>query len=221
MITLITPTADRPEAFALCERWMARQTVQYDQWIVVDDGITPLTPTMGQQHITRWRNGEGVASLAGNLLAAIPHVEGDYVFIIEDDDYYQPSHIEVQVNHLQTHSLVGCRWLHYYNLGRGWRRIRNKCSALCNTAFEKRHLIDLGLAARKAIDEGTYHVDGLLWESVGYDGLHNDITVIGMKGLPGRKGIGIGHHSDGWRVDPGKRQFKAWLGEDAAYYEFS
>jgi hypothetical protein len=36
-LTLITCTADRPEAFQLCERWMARQTYRGSiQWIVAD-----------------------------------------------------------------------------------------------------------------------------------------------------------------------------------------
>src|SRR5687768_6841694 len=51
VITVITPTADRPAAWPLAERWMARQTVQPDQWIVADDGIAPAPLTMGQQHI--------------------------------------------------------------------------------------------------------------------------------------------------------------------------
>ena len=50
MIQLLTPTGMRPEAFALCERWMAAQT--YDgpcTWFVVDDGAVPLklTPPPG------------------------------------------------------------------------------------------------------------------------------------------------------------------------------
>jgi hypothetical protein len=41
--TVITPTGDRPETFALCERYLYRQTLKPSKWIVVDDGIKYTT----------------------------------------------------------------------------------------------------------------------------------------------------------------------------------
>ena len=39
MLTLLTATGCRPEAWALCERWMARQTYAGTvRWVIVDDG---------------------------------------------------------------------------------------------------------------------------------------------------------------------------------------
>lgn len=46
MVTVITPTADQPTGIALLERYMARQTVKPDAWIVADDGNTPASLTM-------------------------------------------------------------------------------------------------------------------------------------------------------------------------------
>jgi hypothetical protein len=74
-------------------------------------------------------------------------------------------------------------------------------------------------AAREAIDLGIYHVDRLFWQRVGPDGLHEDETVIGLKGLPGMKGIGIGHRPGaGWHPDPAGKKLREWIGEAADYY---
>lgn len=221
-VTVITPTSDRPAAWPLAERWMARQTVQPDQWIVVDDGATPAPLTAGQQHIRRARTGEGGQSLAANLLAAIPHVRGDVVLVMEDDDYYRPAHIEVQLRHLGMHDAVGCVWLDYYNLRhRAWRVLRNPCAALCNTAFYAHYLPVLEAAAERvrAAADGFYHVDRLFWDAMGTAGLHEDRTVVGIKGLPGLAGIGMGHRRRGpWERDPAWRQLRAWVGDDADAY---
>jgi len=218
LITLITPTADRPVAFALCERWMARQTVAFDQWIVVDDGNTSVTPTMGQLHIKRPRVFEGGESLANNILSAIPHVRGDVVLIIEDDDWYAPNHIALSLCKLEKQKAAGCRWMNYYHLKYGWRRIKNACSTLSNTAFRGEMLPLLDRAAHEAIKQRIYHIDRLFWDAAGHDGLHDTVTVIGMKGLPGMPGIGIGHQPQGYTPDPGHNILKKWIGEDASCY---
>lgn len=220
MITVITPTADRPAAWPLAERWMAGQTLQPDQWIVADDGIEPAPLTMGQMHVRRPRKETGGASLAMNLLAAIPHVTGNIVLICEDDDYYRPGHIAVCVERLRKHRAAGCTWLNYYNLRlRSWKRIRNSCAALCNTAMRAECLPVLEQSAKDAMAQGIYHIDRLFWRKAGTAGLHERETVIGIKGLDGMPGIGIGHKpGPGWRRDPAGNKLREWLGEDAAAY---
>ena len=220
MITVITPTADRPFAWPLAEKWMARQTVQPDLWIVSDDGHQAAPITMGQTHIRRERTHEGGASLAMNLLSALPHVPEGLVFIIEDDDAYRPDHIEVQARRLADVEATGCRWMDYYNVEhRKWKVTRNACAALCNTAFRSSRLPDLEAAAKQALAEGIYHVDRLFWQRVGYQGLHDERTVVGIKGLPGSAGIGVGHRPGrGWQPDPQGRKLRQWIGEDAACY---
>lgn len=200
---------------------MARQTLQPDQWIVADDGTAPAPLTMGQTHIRRPRKETGGASLAMNLLAAIPHVTGDVVLICEDDDYYRPDHIAVCVERLRQHRATGCTWLNYYNLRlRAWKRIRNSCAALCNTAMRADCLPMLERAATDALAQGIYHVDRLFWRQAGTAGLHEQETVIGIKGLDGMPGIGIGHKpGPGWRPDPAGRKLREWVGADAEFYE--
>jgi hypothetical protein len=220
VITVITPTADRPLVWPLMEHWMKAQTVQPDQWIVADDGIEPAPLTMGQTHIRRHRKEKGGASLAMNLLAAIPHVTGDVVIIAEDDDNYAPNHIEVCVKRLRHHKLVGARWMRYYNVKvKGWRRINNACATLSNTAFRRECLQDLEWACKEAMRLGIYHIDRLLWNRLGTAGLHDEETVVGIKGLPGMPGIGIGHKTDApWHKDPRGTKLREWLGPKAVHY---
>lgn len=75
-------------------------------------------------------------------------------------------------------------------------------------------------AAKDALAQNIYHVDRLFWQQVGAAGLHQQETVIGIKGLDGMPGIGIGHkHGPGWRTDPTGRKLKEWVGADAAHYQ--
>lgn len=199
---------------------MKAQTRQPDQWIVVDDGIEPAPLTMGQQHIRRERKETGGASLANNILAALPHVRGDFVLVMEDDDAYRPNHIDVSTDRLRRFSAVGCLWMTYYNLEFScWRRMRNKCSTLSNTAMRADQLHHLRYAAHNALKRDMYHVDRFFWERAGTAGLHEQETMVGIKGLPGLAGIGIGHRPGAnWNPDPTGAKLREWLGEDAAAY---
>ena len=86
-LSCITCTSDRPWAMARAEYQMARQTVQPDEWLVADDGKVPATLTRGQRHLRLPPQPTGSASLAHNLLAALQAARGDYLIIIEDDDW--------------------------------------------------------------------------------------------------------------------------------------
>lgn len=219
-VTLITPTADQPIGIALLEQYMNRQTVPFDQWIVADDGTAPATLTMGQDHIVRPRQYEGARSLAGNMLEALPEVRNGIVIIVEHDDWYAPNHIEVCLQQLQHASAVGSIWQRYYNVGnRHWRVMRNIGSALCNTALRAPLLPNMARAAEHAFKHDKIGVDRLFWESVAGN-VHNINTVVGIKGLPGRKGLGMGHKppDSKWNHDPELAKLREWIGQDADLY---
>jgi glycosyltransferase involved in cell wall biosynthesis len=102
-ISIITPTGGRVIGFALCEEWMKRQTLQPDEWIVVDDFATSTKCTMGQKVIRRkpfWKPGQ--MTLQRNLLEALKVVTGDIILIIEDDDWYSPNYIENMVKKFEA-----------------------------------------------------------------------------------------------------------------------
>lgn len=220
MITVITPTHDRPAAWPLIERWMKRQTVQPDQWIVADDGQKPAPLTMGQTRVRASQVRVGASSLIHNLLGAINQVKGDTVLIMEDDDYYRANHIEVCMKHLANADATGCDRMMYYNVRmRAWMELPNTGSALCNTAFNRKCLPLLAAAAGEALGRGVYHVDRYFWQRVRHPAIHKESTVVGIKGLPGTVGLGIGHR-DGkrWIHDPDFNHLRKWIGEDAEYY---
>lgn len=198
MITLITPTGGRPAAFALCERWMSAQRCpSLLQWIVVDDCDPPTVRSYGQDFVRPeplWRPGDNTQ--ARNLLAAIPHIKGDRVLIIEDDDYYSPHYIERMLKALEDSPIVGEIPSYYYNLKeRSWRHNNNWINAsLCQTAFRAEMLP----AFEEACRTGERFIDLRFWEWAMKNNAGGLIQeemplCVGMKGLPGRPGIGCGH----------------------------
>lgn len=221
LVTLITPTGDRPDAFRLCERWMSQQRYSGAiQWIVIDDGAKPTTCTRGQEYIHR-RRGKERHSLCANLREAIPHIRGQHVLIIEDDDYYGPDYVSMMVGALQRADLVGEVGAKYYYLRhRKWRhRHKETWASLCRTGMNARVLKPLRDAA-----EGTHpSVDLRLWRQwkgsqlqwVDVDG--NFRGCVGIKGVAGRQ-------SRGWRPVPDAvrdrewRQLKLWIGDDWTVY---
>jgi hypothetical protein len=219
-VTVITCTGGRPEAFALLEKFMARQTYAGDiQWLVVDDCEPATRCTMGQTVIRpehRWSPGQNTQAL--NLLAALPHVTQDKVFFVEDDDFVPSDYLarmSVLFDSNPTWDVFGERPARYYNVAsRACRQLRNRTHAsLCQTAIRKECLSEFAKMCRQNLK----FIDIKLWEC---GGVFIDPTVVGIKGMPGRPGIGMGHRPHaGWTPDPDLAQLRAWIGDDADLYE--
>lgn len=202
MITLITPGGGRPQAFALCERFMSKQTIwgkEDIQWIVADDNEKdPVVCTLGQEHIfggLRWKS--GINTLRYNLAAALPLIKGDEIFIIENDDLYKPQYLEVMSSFLKQADLVGFTNVTYYSLAtKGFMEMHNQQHAsLCCSAFKKTYLPHF----ERALHSGEQFFDIKLWGNARrarhkyllFSGMDN--ISVGIKGTPGRSGIGVGH----------------------------
>lgn len=220
-ISLITPTADQPLGIMLAEQYMARQTIGFHEWIVADDGTVPARLTMNQKHVVRPRRYEGGASLANNVLDALAHVTGDVVVIVEHDDHYHPRHLEVSRDRLERAEATGAGWQRYYNVHhRCHKLMKNVGSALCNTAFRVALMPAMEEAAERCRRSGAIGLDRMFWDSLkeGAD-VHDEHTVVGIKGLPGRPGLGIGHRPDNtWNMDPNLEQLRQWIGDDVENY---
>ena len=227
-LTLITPTGGRPQAWALCQRWMAAQ--DYDgpvHWIVVDDGPVPQAIEFARPEweleVVRpeplWQPGQNTQSR--NLLAGLDRVRGNGpVLIIEDDDHYAPTWLSTAASALEHADLVGETRARYYNVAtQHWREHGNEThSSLCSTGLSG---AALGML-RGCCQVPTQFIDILLWgKYLGPQRLFEGHQVTGIKGLPGRQGIGVGHHQDFARVsypDPEGEKLRAWLGEGADVY---
>lgn len=223
MLTLITPTGCRPQAWALCERWMAHQTYQGPvKWIVVDDGQTPQPVTFNRQgwllEVVRpekkWRPGDNTQ--ARNFLEALELVGPDErVAVIEDDDYYAPGWLDRVDAELQTADCVGQGWNCYYHVRTGAIRENDndKHASLCATAF-KGEALEL---FRRQCVRAPKLLDIPMWKHSPKRRVFKDRLVIGMKGLPGRSGIAGGHEM----TTDEPFDIRLWIGDDAdAYSQF-
>lgn len=219
-ISVVTPTCDRPIGVRFLEGHMRRQTVQPDEWIVVDSGSIPAELTMGQTVFRNMRP-PGPQNLATNILTALSAVTGDVVIIFEDDDYYFDTHIEESVNILKGQPVCGDAILRYYNVQhRCWAEMRNQGSALCQTSFRREKMRMMESAAQEAMVCRDYGIDRRFWQ------FQNALpclsgTVVGIKGLPGTKGLGIGHRplqdrKKRWVEDPSFSKLEDWLGAEEA-----
>ena len=232
LVSLITCTGSRPIAFALCERMMARQTYKGPiQWIVVDDSPVehPITAkVVGAPHITQefyrgpkaWR--PGINTQRPNMDEAIKHVKGDYVLVVEDDDWYSPKYIETYMWLMQKWQVVGEGNSRYYALKdrmfKEWSNFRY--ASLCNTAMHAEMLPVLD----EAVNSGQLFPDMDFWAKCNQKEIPNVIMInlylgVGIKQMPGREGIGSGHHTntvEGFQKDPGFNVLRKWVGEEDA-----
>lgn len=233
-VSIITCTGDRPQAFALCKRFVERQA--YDgrlQWIRVIDGVdNGCSPGSGvisalgaegcNRTITdvRFPPQPGKNTLARNLLAAIPQVQRQNVLFIEDDDFYASDYVARIAALLDQASIVGDPNSLYYHLpSHRYRVMRNEGTAsLCQTGIRAELLPYLA----KVCQDGPDFIDGRLWQMAQRRYLGPIGGVVGIKGLPGRPGIGVGHRPDSrpgeWSDDADLSKLREWVGEDIELY---
>ena len=223
MLTLLTATGCRPEAFALTERMMMRQTYAGPvRWLIVDDGEEAQPVTFQREgwdvEVIRpqpyWRAGQNTQ--ARNLLVGLNHVDSsDRLLIIEDDDAYAADWLETCNEHLDRANLVGeCR-ARYYNVPRRIARQLGNTShaSLCSTAMKGRAIE----AFRRSCQVNPKFIDLHLWRSFRDVVLFEGGRVVGLKGMPGRGGIGMGHRND-FHGQPDKtgQILTQWLGAEMA-----
>ncbi|MEN6306910.1 MAG: glycosyltransferase family A protein [Anaerohalosphaeraceae bacterium] len=222
---------------------MARQTVKPDQWIVVDDGHDPLAIDSTPECCQYIRRSPSLAdprhTMILNMQEAISRIRGDVV-IIEDDEYYAPEYIETMADKLKSFELVGIGQSRYYHLPTGGYYIHRNMNhaSLAQTAFRLSFLPHVA-----SVLEGNQWLDIRIWsivngsqaivsdakpyeeKRVSGDGrglIFNDYEnplYCGIKGLPGRKGIGIGHKENTYPAkDRAREMIKIWIPDDYQTY---
>ena len=225
MLTLLTATGCRPQAFALLERMMMRQTYAGPvRWLIVDDGEEAQPVTFKRDgwelEVLRpqpyWKAGQNTQ--ARNLLVGLNHVDSeDRLLVIEDDDHYAADWLQTCHDHLDRASLVGERRAKYYNVSqRVGRQLGNMGHAsLCSTAMRGGAIA----AFRQSCQVNPKFIDLHLWRSYADRFLFDGSSVVGIKGMPGRGGIGMGHQKgfNGQR-DLNGLLLRQWIGPDADWY---
>lgn len=204
-ITALTCTYQRPEAFELCKKWMARQTRQPDQWLILD-GPEPMREKV-------------VQAIEKNL------IEGDAVVFWEDDDFYKATWIEWCEKYLSKYEIVGQGLALYYHVGRRWWSCcgNTRHASLCQTAIQRSMLKPLAILI-KAFDNQFF--DTRLWRLERTRYLHLPTTeperlVIGMKGLSGTVGYSHEHKTvipPKVNLDPALVKLWSLMAKDATNY---
>jgi hypothetical protein len=225
MLTLLTATGARPEAWAICERLMVAQDYAGPvHWIIVDDGPEPQPVTFAREGWTLevirrepyWQPGQNTQ--AKNLLAGLRRVPASArLVVIEDDDCYSADWLSTVGRELAKAELVGeCR-ARYYNIStkRARQLSNSQHASLCSTAMRGSAIETF----RWACDRQEKFIDLVLWRKHRSRYLFTGNRVVGIKGMPGRGGIGMGHAQDfAGTMDADGRILRQWLGDNARFY---
>lgn len=233
MIALITPTGARKDQFELCYKWMKRQTYQGEVlWIIVDDAVPFTTKIIQPDFRENWETVKiyptprwtGQNTQARNIREGMRYLKENYdkssidaIFIIEDDDYYKPHYLQAMMDELNGFWLIGETQTVYYNVV--YRRFvtnpNRHHASLFQTAFTWDEIPILEQCYKSPF------IDAEMWKrGLNKHLFHQGTLSVGMKGMPGRGGIGAGHR--GAILQHGDLQMRyltKLIGTDAKYYE--
>ena len=230
MIVLITPTGGREKQIQLCAKWMKEQTYTGSVlWVIVDDCSPRTTDFISSEFkedwtIVKvypkpvWEQGQNTQSrnLQAGLNAIPKNVDISSIFIIEDDDYYKAKYLEIMTIMLESYDLCGETNTFYFNpkYNAGRRNHNNKHSSLFQTAFTPNLISEFErilINNIKFIDIELFKLKVKINLFTGLD------LAVGIKGLPGREGIGNGHKLTTYHTQNNIR-IEQLIGEDAKYY---
>lgn len=225
MLTLVTLTGDRPVAWALCQQFMACQDYQGSvRWVIVDDGAQAQEISFERagwslevlRPLPFWSEGQNTQSR--NLQEALKVIsDTERVVFIEDDDWYATYWLSLIDQQLDLADLVGEKCAFYYNIQyRRYRQLNNQThSSLCSTAVKGKALLNLRAISQFKMD----FIDIALWKSSASRRLFRGSSVIGIKGMPGRSGIGMGHRPPReFQPDSSGGVLRTKVGNDADLY---
>lgn len=221
-VFVVTPTGGRPEALRLLARYIDEQSWRGPMtWLICDDVDPPSPVPVMRDGIAveimrpnwRWESASTQARSMAALLGRVP--DRAAVIVAEDDDAYLPEHVETMLSALKVAELVGQRVSLYYNVAtRRYREMPGTAHAsLGATALrgEALHLL------RRICAGAPRHIDVDLWRQfTGPKALLETRTSVGIKGLPGRAGIGVGHRRHFGEPDNSGRILREWVGETRA-----
>lgn len=243
MIVLITPTGGREEQFKLCLNWMKRQTYTGRVlWIVVDDCNPKTTNSLNLNFRDNWtivkkyprpvwREGDNTQGrnlhYAVNVIKALPKGWIEGIFIIEDDDYYKPTYLEEMLKQLKGFDIAGQSNSIYYNVyTRVYKVHKNGDSSSKHASlFETCFSVNVLSLFEECLNQKW--IDVAFWKTGKEQGKSLNLftnlqLAVGIKGMPGRHGIGIGHKLGmgftGSKDTVDLSMLKTFVGEDYKYY---
>lgn len=224
-ITVITPTRDRPSGFVLCREWISRQTCRDDiDWIVVDDGDTPVGANQSEYRYFRGPASKKKFTNFDNILFGLEQADGQVVMYIEDDDWISPEYVQNMVDNVSGRVAAAlCGSLNYHV---GYQRyIDNRMSkkesrdrmmflgSFCVSGIGVEMLKEACTAA-SLVDDPL--IDMRFWKLVSASGLPFNVfeatDIVKIKGIPGRS-ITWKHRADIGIRDPGEKFLRSLIGD--------
>lgn len=246
-IALVTPTKDRPFALNLCAKYVRRMTAPILShhkvaWFICSDSELDVTgDNFNSEHLPIFpyrieETHSAEQSFKFNLYIALSKAQkwgADWVFFVEDDDHYKPTYLQAALGSIRVKGeqdlypfIVGEWQARYYNISTDYYQVYQKGShaALCQTGIS-REVIPLALdyleheSADVFLDLHLWRLDALRLRR----SLYNGNAVTGIKGMPGARGLGVGHKlgaKDSLRGQPAPDGLlEQWIGEaDARAY---
>lgn len=223
----VTCTGGRPELFELCKRWVMRQTLQPEVWIVTTDTGEKLSglPPFAVQHEVGKVPDSYVTALSYRqanwaLYSACKLVpEGLAMVVFEDDDWYHQDHARLGMEFMErTHRPLAFpkqRLCAHIPVQR-WTKVQDRAHAweMCHQVSAK----FLPFWREEIMQYGMLSPIECF-----YDGLTcAEIKGVGF-GLPGRTGVTVRHNPVSNKIrklwpDPGWRELRAVLGADLDLY---
>jgi hypothetical protein len=201
-------------------------------WVIVDDCLPETTAFIPEDFKPNWTILKvyprpewepGQNSQARNISAGIWELFDHYspdqieaIFFIEDDDYYKPIYLEMMVPRLPGYQAIGETNTIYYNVYYR-RHITNG-----NTEHASLFQTAISVAALPEFEKcyKELFIDYVFFAKIRSVNLFQAGNLaIGIKGLPGRSGIGSGH-SQGMMMapDPEMDYLKYLIGNDYKIY---
>lgn len=199
---VITCTGDRQQAFTLCQHYHKRFKPVPHMWLVI--------------------NGPGTGYDL-NLYRAFARLPKDVekIIFMEDDDWYGPNYLTDAVAALDTVGFYGETHAKRYNVRfPSYGFLTNTDTAcLATTGFRAEYLSGV---LEQLDAQGARAFDSHLWRWVKQQRLPYTLVpqknVIGMKGLPGRAGLGEWHTAPLPVPDPNFTKLEEWIGKDDAQH---
>ena len=237
-IVLITPTGGRSTQMNLCAQFMIRQTYTGKVvWIIIDDCHPRTTNFIPETFRENWTiikvypvplwqpglntQGRNLSVGINTLLKNYREEDIEAIFIIEDDDFYKTVYLERMMLQMNGYKLIGEINTIYYNVFyRRYFNNGNNCHAsLFQIAFSADAIPVFRECYPARFIDAHFFMLYVKMNNRAVNLFNEDHLSIGIKGLPGRAGIGAGHgRAMNMRQDINGSYLSSLIGADAGLY---
>jgi len=123
IVSIITPTFNQEKYIEDCINSVLRQTVKEWEMIIIDDGSTDTSPGIIRRFddsriIYRVKKHRGMDHLGETYNDALDLSKGEYILILEGDDFIPANRIEIQLSAFEDRGVVLSHGKYAYVLGK-------------------------------------------------------------------------------------------------------